>query len=71
MPEKIDVGQIWKEKATKKEKCYVLYRDEKRMQVQTLYPDGYVFTWNIEAFERHHEYTGDHVPFEDIKAILF
>ena len=68
MPE---VGQIWKEKGTKAIKCYVTWINEDKDRIVALYPDGYTFTWTIEGFIHNHDFTGDHVPFEDVAAILF
>jgi len=77
MPEQ---GQIWKEKGTKGSKCYVTYvldkneTSKKKLafgKVYALYPDGYVHCWSIDGFKHNHEFTGDHVPFEDVAAILF
>lgn len=67
-------GQIWKEKGAKGTKCYVTYvkyKDDKPEQVYVLYPDGYVYSWTVEGFKHNHDYTGDHVPFEDVAAVLF
>lgn len=67
-------GQIWMEKGTNGTKCYVTfvkYADNKPFKVSALYPDGSTYEWTAGGFEHNHEFTGDHVPFEDVAAVLF
>lgn len=70
----MEVGQIWKEKSINGTKCYITFikfKDDKPSKVYALYPDGSMFEWTAEGFKHNNEFTGDHVPFEDVVAILF
>lgn len=74
MTPEVAQGQIWKEKGTNGTKCYVTYveeKDGKPDKVDALYSDGRLWMWTAGGFKHNHEYTGDHVPFEDVAAILF
>ena len=68
-------GQIWKEKGTKGVKCYITFvkydHDNEPLKVIALYPDGYLHEWTTVCFKLNHDFTGDHVPFEDVAAVLF
>lgn len=75
MTPEVAQGQIWKEKGADGIKCYITRVLGKPVfiseLVYALYSNGTANVWPIGSFKTYHEYTGDHVPFEDVAAILF